>query len=65
MSPSSGTALDTEFTFRAERFSDDEDDMPLSYQFGYYEVVDGEEVVSYLGFRNPQNSKKKKLAQGL
>ena len=66
MSPSNGTAVDTEFTFRADLFTDDVDDFPLKYKFGYVEIQDdGEEVETYLGFQNPQKRKRTKLAQGL
>ena len=63
--PSNGTAVDTEFTFRVDLFTDDEEDLPLKYKFGYYEMKDGAEVESYLGFKNPQKSKRATLAQGL
>ena len=63
--PSNGTAVDTEFTFRANLFTDDPDDYPLKYSFGYFEKKDGEEVQTYLGFQNPQTSKRATLPQGL
>ncbi len=65
MEPDNGTAVDTEFTFRADLFTDDSDDMPLKYKFGYFEMKDGVEVESYLGFQNPQKKKRATLAQGL
>lgn len=65
VSPSNGTAVDTEFTFRADLFTDDVDDFPLKYKFGYVEIKDGQEVVTYLGFQNPQKRKRTQLAQGM
>jgi hypothetical protein len=33
--PATGTALDTEFSFSAEQWSDDVDDLPFTYSFAY------------------------------
>lgn len=63
--PLNGTAVDTEFTFRTELFSDDLDDYPLKYKFGFYGIKDGKEVKRYLGLQNTRNRKRAKLPQGL
>ena len=65
VSPSNGTAVDSEFTFRADLFTDDVDDYPLMYKFGFYAIVDGKEVKKYLGLQNARKRKRAKLPQGL
>ena len=65
MSPSNGTAVETEFTLRAQLFTDNKADYPLKYKFGYYVTEDGKEVKRYLGFQNDRNSRRRQLAQGL
>lgn len=64
VTPVSGTVLDTEFTFRADQFNDDPEDYPLKYQFGYYELIDGEETASIISLPNQRKSRKFSLPQG-
>jgi len=65
VSPSSGTAVDTQFTLRAGLFTDDLADYPLKYKFGFYAIEDGKEVKRYLGLQNARQRKRVTLAQGL
>ena len=65
VTPASGTVLDTEFTLRAAQFSDDPDDYPLTYQFGYYELINGEEFASVISLPNRRKKRKVTLPQGL
>ena len=64
VSPSNGTALETEFTFRALLFTD-KADYPLNYKFGFYATEDGKEVKIYSGVKSAQNTRSTQLAQGL
>ena len=52
VNPTNGTALQTMFTVSAsEGWSDDADDLPLTYHFGYYKKVGARTVEEFLNRR--------------
>ena len=56
VSPTNGTALDTKFSLSApEGWSDDSDDLPLKYRFGYYKKRGSRTVEEYLNIPSESN----------